>query len=384
MTSLSNPRPAAPDAATQFLPVSQPFLDGNEEAYLLDAVRSGWVSSLGPYIDRLEAQFSAYIGTRYALTASNGTTGLHLALASLGIGPGDEVVVADLSFIASANAIRYTGATPVFADIDPDTLCMDPDSVRALLTKRTKAVMPVHLYGHPADMDPILAIAAEHGLKVIEDAAESHGATYKGRRVGTFGDIAMFSLYGNKIITSGEGGLLTTNDPAIHARAKFLRDQAMSSERRYWHAEVGFNYRMTNLQAALGLAQLEQVDKFLRLRAQVLQWYREGLQSDSGLRLNYQAPWAQLAVWMVCLEVDGFNDALRAQFMKLMRQQGVDSRPYFYPMSSMPMYQGVTPPVTARKSAMGLNLPTYPGLSQADVQRVCDCVKSTLRQLGLR
>src|SRR4051794_2062931 len=249
-----------------FIPISKPSIGPRERELVLDAVDSGWVSSIGKYIDEFEAVFARYCGTEFALAVSNGTTGLHLALVTLGIGPGDEVIIPDLTFVATANAVAYTGAKPILADVDPDTLCIDPASVKSLITERTKVIMPVHLYGHPADMDELTVIAKAYNVAVIEDAAEAHGAEYKGRRVGGLSQCGVFSFYGNKVITTGEGGMLTTNDPAFYRRAKRLRDHAMSAERRYFHDERGFNYRMTNLQAALGVAQMERIGEFLKRR----------------------------------------------------------------------------------------------------------------------
>jgi perosamine synthetase len=267
-------------------------------------------------------------------------------------------------------------------DIEPDTLCINPQEVRRAITPRTRAIIPVHLYGHPADMDPINEIAADHGLVVIEDAAEAHGAEYRGRRVGGLANCGAFSFYGNKIITTGEGGMITTNDRALYLRAKALRDHAMSSERRYWHAERGFNYRMTNLQAALGLAQLERIDEFRRRRAEIMSWYREAITTTSSVRLNYVGPWANSAYWMVCLEVDWFDEAIRLRFMEALRARGIDSRPYFYPISSMPMYGLASTPVAARKSVIGLNLPCYVELSLEDVQWICENVNTLLNRLA--
>ena len=262
---------------TKFIPVSRPSIGEKEIAYVSDAIASGWVSSLGPYIESFERGFAEFVGTNYALTASNGTTGLHLALVAAGIKAGDEVVVPDLTFIATANAVVHAGAKPVFADIDAETLCIDPQAAARVITPRTRAIIPVHLYGHPADMDAINAIADAHGLLVIEDAAEAHGATYKGQRVGGLGKCGVFSFYGNKVITSGEGGMITTNDEALYQTAKRLRDHAMSPTRRYWHEEIGYNYRITNLQAALGLAQLERIEDFIQRRREIMDWYRAGL-----------------------------------------------------------------------------------------------------------
>ena len=257
-----------------FLPISKPFIGAREKELVLDALDSGWVSSIGKYIDEFEANFARYCGTEYALAVSNGTTGLHLALAALGLQPGDEVIVPDLTFVATANAVAYTGATPVLADIDPDTLCIDPASVKSRISERTRAIIPVHLYGHPADMDALLEIGRAHGVDIIEDAAEAHGAEYRGRRVGGLGKCGVFSFYGNKIITTGEGGMLTTNDRAFYLHAKRLRDHAMSPQRRYFHEERGFNYRITNLQAALGVAQLERIEEFLARRTEIMGWYQ--------------------------------------------------------------------------------------------------------------
>ena len=259
-----------------FIPVSQPSIGDKEVTYVSEAVRSGWVSSLGRYIEDFEKQFAAYCGSRYALTTSNGTTGLHLALMAAGVKSGDEVIVPDLTFIATANAVAYIGAKPVLVDVDSETLCISTVAIERAITQRSRAIVPVHLYGHPADMDAINAIAKRHGLIVVEDAAEAHGAEYKGKRVGSFGLCGVFSFYGNKIITSGEGGMITTDNEVLYITAKRLRDHAMSPSRRYWHEEIGYNYRMTNMQAALGLAQLERIEEFLTKRRKI----RGGTETD--------------------------------------------------------------------------------------------------------
>jgi perosamine synthetase len=366
---------------SDFIPISKPHISAREEQYVIRALRSGWVSSLGEFIETFEAQFAAYCGVTYALTTSNGTTGLHLALESLGIGAGDEVIVPDLTFIATANAVAYTGAKPVLADIDPHTLCLDVAAVAAAVTPHTRAVIPVHLYGHPADMEPLNDLAATHGLVVLEDAAEALGARYKNRAVGSLGRCAVFSFYGNKLITTGEGGMLTTDDRDLYLRAKHLRDHAMSAQRRYWHSERGYNYRMTNLQAALGVAQLEQIAEFLDYRGRLMSWYREDVHTSSSVRLNHVAGWAKSSYWMICLEVDWFDDALRATFMRLLREVGVDTRPYFYPISSMPMYAAKPAPNALRKSSIGVNLPGYYGLSRDDVRRIASAVNELLLTL---
>lgn len=369
---------------TDFIPVSRPHLSGKEEEYVLDAVRSGWVSSIGKYIELFEASFAKFCGTKYALTTSNGTTGLHLALATAGIGPGDEVIVPDLTFVATANAVAYTGAKPVIVDIEPDTLCISPAAVRAAITEKTRAIVPVHLYGHPADMDEMDAIAKKHGLFVVEDAAEAHGAEYKGRRVGGLGHAGVFSFYGNKIITTGEGGMITTNDAEFYRKACFLRDQAMNMEKRYWHDIIGYNYRITNMQAALGLAQMESIDDMLGRRRGIMAQYRSVIATSDSVRLNFTANWAKSAYWMTCLEVDWFDEATRSNFMACLKARGIDSRPYFYPMSALPMYKQITPPNAASKSVIGLNLPTYHELTARDIARIGDAVNEELHALTPR
>lgn len=367
----------------RFYPVSMPHLAGREMEYVTDAVQSGWISSLGAYVSRFEADFAAFCGVGHAVSVANGTVALHLALHALGIGPGDEVIVPDLSFIATANAVLMTGATPVFADIDPASLCLDPAAIAPLITPRTRAIMPVHLYGHPADMGAITAIAAAHGLHVIEDAAEAHGSAIGSARVGSLGTCATFSFYANKNLTTGEGGMVVTDDPALARELRDLRDHAMSATRRYWHDRLGFNYRMTNLQAALGCAQLEQVEGFLARRRALFAGYAERLADVPGLRLNRQAPGTTNSYWMICAEIEGADAARRDAVCAALRARGVDTRPYFYPMSDMPhlaALPGPRPatPVAHRASAAGFNLPTYVGLEPADLDTICAAVRAVL------
>jgi len=365
-----------------FIPISKPYIGAREKELVLDALNSGWVSSIGKYIDEFEANFAGYCGTEYALAVSNGTTGLHLALATLGLGPGDEVIIPDLTFVATANAVAYTGATPILADIDPDTLCIDPASVRSLISERTKAIIPVHLYGHPADMDALTEIGEAHGLEIIEDAAEAHGAEYKGRKVGGLGKCGVFSFYGNKVITTGEGGMLTTNDREFYDRARQLRDHAMSRHRRYFHEERGYNYRITNLQAALGVAQLERIDDFLQRRSEIMSWYNSEIIVPDGVRLNRVKNWAKSAFWMVCLEVDWLDEARRDLFMQTLKARGIDTRPYFCAMSSLPMYRQASPSVSALKARTGLNLPSFYELTKQDVQRIASDVNEIVQEMS--
>lgn len=365
----------------KFIPVSEPSITQREIDYVTDAVKSGWVSSLGQYINAFEEKFANLCGTKYALSASNGTTALHLALASLGIKEADEVIVPDVTFIATANAVSYTGAKPVCVDIETDTWCIDPESIKKKITPRTKAIIPVHLYGHPANMDEIIAVAQEHNLYVIEDAAEAHGAEYKGKRVGSLGDLGIFSFYGNKIITTGEGGIITTNSDEIYERSKMLRDHAMSKDKRYWHTEIGFNYRLTNLQAALGLAQLERIDELINKKRQIFEWYKEFLGDLKAIRLNPEADWAKNVYWMVCLVLEGDAGITRDELMVRLKGKGVDTRPFFYPISQMPMYNNQPMnPVAHDLSYRGLNLPSGVNLSKSDIEYISETISEALNE----
>ncbi|MHC4397394.1 MAG: DegT/DnrJ/EryC1/StrS family aminotransferase [Planctomycetota bacterium] len=365
---------------SKFVPVSQPSITEKELEYVADAVQSGWVSSLGPYLARFEKSFAEYIGVKYALAVSNGTVGLHLALATLRVGDGDEVIIPDLTFIATANAVAYTGATPVPVDIDPQTWCMDPRDVTKAVTCKTKAIIPVHLYGHPADMNPLSEIAQSKGLYVIEDSAEAHGAEYRGKRVGGLGTCAVFSFYGNKIITTGEGGMITTNEQGFYERAKCLRDHAMSESRRYWHTEIGFNYRMTNLQAALGLAQLERIEQMICKKRQIFEWYKHCLKGLKGVSLNPEMPWARNVFWMVCLVLESDVGVRRDELMAKLKDERIDVRPFFYPVSQMPMYcDGTVNSVAYNLSERGLNLPSGVGLEKTDVEFVAAKIANIIK-----
>ena len=361
------------------IPVSKPYISDNELSYVSDAIKSGWVSSLGPYIDKFESQFASYCGSKYAASVSNGTVGLHLALAAYGVGLGDEVIIPDLTFVATANAVRMAQAVPVIVDVRRDTYCIDPDQITRAITPKTKAIIPVHLYGHPADMTKIQSIAAAYGIKVIEDAAEAHGASINGVRVGSLGDCGVFSLYGNKIITSGEGGMITTDDSEIFHRIKFLRDHAMSKEIRYWHTELGYNYRMTNMQAALGLSQLEQIDTFLASREELLLHYRSLLEPH-GIECNPSIN-SHSVNWITCALVDGLGRKRRDLVISLMREEGVDSRPFFFPISQLPMYADFSNPNAVFLSENGFNLPTFVGMKPEQTEKVCSVFLKSLQKV---
>ncbi len=365
-----------------FIPVAEPLLGQRELELVTDCVKTGWVSSLGKYIPQFEEQFAAFCDTKYGIATSNGTTALHLALVALGIGPGDEVLVPDMTFIATANAVVYTGATPVLVDAEAATWTMDPLDMERRITPRTKAVIPVHLYGHPCDMDAINALARRHNLLVIEDAAEAHGALYRGRRVGGLSDIACFSFYANKIITTGEGGMIVTNNKRWADSCMSLRDHGMSKERRYYHPVVGFNYRMTNLQAAVGVAQMERIEEFIERKRQLATWYNQRLAGVAGITPPPEAAWARQVYWMYSILVDdklfGCDAAALIQYLRAHR---IDSRPFFVPMHENPPHaRPDTYPVSTRLGRQGINLPSAPNLSEESVARIA----SVIRERGKR
>ena len=357
-----------------FIPISQPSITQKEIDYVTDAVKSGWVSSMGKYVNAFEEQFADYVGTKYAVSTCNGTAALHLALVSSGIKSGDEVIIPDFTFVATANAVKYTGAAVVCVDIEEESLCIDPEQIEKAITEKTKAIIPVHVYGHPANMVAIRQIAQKYNLVVIEDAAESHGAEVSGKKVGSLGHCGVFSFYGNKIITSGEGGMVTTDDEDLYEQLRNLRDHAMSKEKRYWHESVGFNYRMTNLQAALGVAQLERIEELLNRKREIFFAYRELLAVNKRLRLNKEAVWAKNVYWMVCLEVEGFSESERDAFMKQLKNAGIDSRPYFYPISDMPMYDKASTPVVHKIYKRGINLPSFFDLDNHAIEYLCETI----------
>jgi perosamine synthetase len=317
-----------------------------------------------------EGQFAAYCEVEHAVATNNGTSALHLALLGMGVGPGDEVIVPTLTFVATANAVTYCGARPVFVDSEPRTMNLDAAQLEAAITSRTKGILAVHLYGHPADMDAIAEVAERHGLFVIEDAAEAHGALYKGRKVGGLADAGTFSFFGNKIITTGEGGMVTLRDAGRTERIRLLRGQGMQQDRRYWFPVVGYNYRMTNIQAALGLAQLEQIAQYTAHHRQVAGWYTEELAPVAGaLQLPVEAPWARHAYWLYTVVLGGDVAVERDAVMGGLAAVGIETRPVFYPMHVMePYYEGRGRyPVAERLSERGLSLPTHVGMKREDV-----------------
>src|SRR6516164_6355791 len=322
------------------IPVAAPVLDGRETEYVLECLATSWISSVGRFVAEFEREFAKFCGVKHAIATNNGTTALHLALVSLELQAGDEVIVPSLTYIASANAVRYCGATPIFVDNDLHTFNMDPSEVAANITPRTRGIMPVHLYGHPVDLDPILELAERHRLFVIEDAAEAVGARYKGQRIGGHGNCATFSFYANKLITTGEGGMVTTNDDELAVRLRLFRGQGMDPERRYWFPVIGYNYRMTNIAAAIGLAQLERVDEHLRVRKVIADEYNRRLAHLSDrIVLPKTMTWAEHAFWMYTILLRDTVSKHRDQVMQDLDDLGIETRPAFYPMHVLPPYR---------------------------------------------
>ena len=361
------------------IPVYVPSLRGNEAAYVEDAVRSGWISSLGEYVDRFEASIRDVTGARHAIALCNGSVALHLGLHCLDVGPGDEVIVPTFTYIASVNAIALTGATPVFVDVDPADWLVDPRAVEQAITPRTKAVMPVDLYSAVSSPE-VIAIARANGLGVIEDCAEVFGATVNGRHVGLDADVATFSFFGNKTVTTGEGGAVITNDDALAARMRKVKGQGQSLTKRYWHDELGFNYRMTNIAAAIGVAQIERLDEVRARKREIAAFYHQAL-ADSGVSFQRLAEGLDSSEWLVSLLLPRGLD--RDRVMDDMKAQGVDSRPLFYCAHEMPMYAtGQSLPVSSDIASRGISLPSYPDLTDAQLEQVANALTTAMKAQG--
>lgn len=343
-------------------PVASPNFDGNEDKYVNECLESTLISSTGPFVARFEEAFAEYVGTKYAVACSNGTTALTLALLSIGVGPGDEVIVPEFTMVATAWAVTYTGAKPVFVDCGPD-LNIDVNKIEERINSKTKAIIPVHVYGRPARVDHIKRIVKGRNIYVIEDAAEAHGATQNGETVGSLGDLGCFSMYGNKIITSGEGGVITTNDPELRDRIKYLRSMAFEPNHTFLHKEVGYNFRMTALQAAVALGQLERLPEFLKKRQQITEWYDEHLK-------QFTIPRPEGSVtWMYDVVVEPKH---RDQLMADLAQYGIETRYFFKPMSMQPMYDKPFGRLMAYAfSEAGFYLPAYTDLTKSDVNYIC-------------
>ncbi len=358
------------------IPVYQPSLNGNEKKYVNECLDTTWISSKGKFINQFESAFADYVGVKHAATVSNGTVAIHTALLALGIRDGDEVIVPTLTYIASVNAIAYTGATPIFVDSLEETWQIDPEDVVKKITSKTKAVMVVHLYGHPCDMDPLVEICRKYNIFLIEDCAEAIGTKYKGKYVGTFGDISTFSFFGNKTITTGEGGMVLTNDETLHDRSVHFKGQGLAKHRQYWHDVIGYNYRMTNICAAIGLAQLENIEQVLNEKKRVADTYRSLLTNTPLVFHDQVGENVYHSYWMCSILTNDAKerDALREH----LENQGIETRPLFYPVHTMPMYsaQYQRHPIAENIGWRGLNLPSYPGLKQEEIEFICNEINS--------
>jgi perosamine synthetase len=375
------------------IPVNEPLLAQRELAYVTECMRTGWISSAGRFIDEFEKRWAAYCGRRHGIAVSNGTVALQVAAACLGLKPGDEVIMPTFTIISCALAVVYNGGVPVFVDCDPRTWCMDVDQVKSKITERTRAIMPVHIYGHPVDMDPILDLAERHGLAVVEDAAEVHGAEYLSgrgtthpawRRCGSFGTLSCFSFYANKLITTGEGGMVLTDDTELAEKTRSLRNLCFQAGRRFHHEELGFNFRLTNLQAALGLAQVERIEEIIARKRSMGQEYNRCLAGIKGLQLPVEEPWARNVYWMygvVLSEETGMDATVFGQRLK---QQGIETRPFFLGLHEQPVFHqrglflGERYPVTERIARQGLYLPSGLALTPEQISRVCEAVHEVL------
>ncbi len=367
------------DLSSKIIPVCEPTLGGNEAKYVLDCLESNWISSAGKYIPIFEQKFAEACDCKYGVACANGTVALHLALAALGLGPGDEVILPTFTMIATINTVAYTGATPVLVDSEPDTWNMDVDQLAAKITPKTRAIMPVHTYGHPVDMDPLMEIADKHGIFVLEDAAEAHGAEYKGKRAGGLGHAGAFSFYANKIITTGEGGMITTNDKTLADLTQNLRDHAFSTERHFWHKFIGFNYRMTNLQAAVGLAQTERLGEFVKKRRENAALYTELLQQIPGIVTPPEAAWAKNVFWMYSVLVEDEFGMNRDRLRAFLARRGIETRTFFIPMHLQPIYfndfKGQRYPVAEMLCQRGFYFPSASSLTTAQIQYITEITR---------
>jgi perosamine synthetase len=356
-----------------------PSIGFREQVYAGDAVRKGWNSEWNKYIKQFEEEFCRYVGAQHALSTSSCTGALHIALMALGIGPGDEVILPEITWVATANAVHYVGAKPVFADVDAGSWCIDPSSIEELITSRTKAVIPVHLYGHPCEMDPILRIAEHNQLYVVEDAAPSIGAECKKRRTGSFGHFAAFSFQGAKLAVTGEGGMLVTSDPELYQKAYAIWDQGRKPG-TFMIVSNGLKYKMSNLQAAIGLGQLQRNDEMVEAKRRIHGWYADNLRGVRGIELCKEASWAKSIFWMSSITVDGEAGIARDDLMAELGKRNIDSRPVFPAISQYPIWEDrdAAKPVAKRVGDNGINLPSGVCLSKAEVDYICEAIREIL------
>ena len=375
----------------KMIPVNEPLLGREELANVVNCVETGWISSKGKFIEKFEDKFARACGVKYGVSTMNGTTALHLALSALDIKKGDEVIMPTFTMIATAYAVLYLGAKPVFVDSEERTWNMDVSKVEKAITRRTKAILPVHIYGHPVDMDPLLKLAKKYKLYVVEDAAEAHGAEYKGKKCGSLGDIGCFSFYGNKIITTGEGGMVVTNNKKLAKRAQLLKDLAHSPGKRFLHTDLAFNYRMTNMQAAVGLAQTEKLSQFIRKKQWIAETYKKNLEGVRGLSLPVEEKWAKNVYWMYSVLVESSFGITRDKLMEELLKEGVGTRAFFVPMHRQPIIKDYCKinknkkyPVADYISKRGLYLPTGLALKESDILTVCRKLKKVQKNRSKR
>lgn len=369
------------------IPVSGPWITAKEIAYVTDAVTNAWYGNANVWHERFERTFAEYVEVKHAISLPHCTAAIHLSLLALKVGPSDEVIVPDCTWIASAAPITYVGATTVFADIDPQTWCLDAKSFEACITPRTRAVIPVNLYGNMPDWDALRAVAARHNVAIIEDAAESIGSEFKGGKAGSFGVTGVFSFHGSKTLTTGEGGMLVTNDDALRARALFLRDHGRPPGDRLFHnTEVAYKYKMSSMQAALGTAQLERVEELVTRKREIFAWYAEELAGLAGVTLNHESPSTKNTYWMVTAVLDESLGLRKERLMERLGGEGIDCRPFFHPLSSLPAYSGSPQAVAAQRrnrvsyavSPFGINLPSALNLTREQVHRVATALRAVL------
>jgi perosamine synthetase len=359
------------------IPLSEPYFAGNERKYLLEAFDSGWVSSLGSFIGRFEKSFASYCGAGGAESCCNGTAALHLALSAFGAGKGDEIIVPAFTFISTANTVRFCGAEPVFTDIDKKSWNIDPEKIEEKITKKTKGIIPVDIYGCPAPMDEVNGIAEKHGLFVLEDCAESHGSEYHQKKTGSLADASIFSFYGNKTITTGEGGMVTSDDKEFLEKVNLLKNHAKAREKELWHSVIGFNYRMTNLQAAIGLAQLEKIDEIVERKRKNAAGYAEGLEGLESLTLPSEPENVKSNYWLY--SVLAKDSSMKELIIRKLQEQGIDARAVFYPVTDMPPYRsGESFPVSKEVSSKGISLPSSAKLEKDEISMICGSIKKIL------
>lgn len=361
------------------IPLCIPEISGNEWKYVKECFDTNWVSSVGSYVNKFEEEFSNYVSSKKAVVTMNGTAALELALRTLGIGEGDEVIVSSLTFISPVNTIKYVGAEPVFVDVCRDTWVMDADKIEDMITSKTKAILPVHIYGHPVDMDKVMEIAKKHNLYVIEDATESLGSLYKGKAVGTMGHIGCFSFNGNKLITTGAGGMLVTYDEKLADRAKFLSTQTkiVTENKGFYHPEIGYNFRMPNLLAAMGCAQLENINKYIDAKRYHAGIYNELLKDIEGITLPVEKGNVKNVYWLYSVIVEDDYNISRKELMKKLSDEGIESRPFFMPVHEMPPFEDCKHgdmSITKELALKGVNLPSSVGLTKEEIEKICDVI----------